>query len=168
MALSMCICLRKSTENWHVLVSFRNPGNKILHFVFLHLPQVVKVSLRSCNEAWNLTKCQVFSSKLDILSSLWSIMSSFAPHDNFENFRNFLHLFHLWMLPQMQVCGSLCCSSSAKCTSYQAAGRKEEPPSIASIWSVAIHVTDTTTSSFSKMRKKFVRQILLKALTGVF
>ena len=39
-----------------------------------------------------MTKCQVSSSKLDILSSFWSIMSSFAPHNNFYIFRNSLHL----------------------------------------------------------------------------
>ena len=40
-----------------------------------------------------MTKCQASSSKLDILSSFWSMMSSFAPHNNVDNFRNFLHLF---------------------------------------------------------------------------
>ena len=56
--------------------------------------------MRNYGEARNLTKCQVYSSELDILSSFWSIMSSFSPHNNFDNCRNFLHLFE----KEKQVC----------------------------------------------------------------
>ena len=58
---------RTWAECCYELALFRNPGNKILHFVFWHLPQTVKIQLRNCGEARNLTKCQVSSPKLDIL-----------------------------------------------------------------------------------------------------